>query len=85
MKLFGRTGRTFTLSTCFLILTLLLAACGSANTGSSTPTASKAPGQGCNTIGVSLPETNTSYRWDNQDKPALLKDIQAALPSAKVL
>lgn len=86
MKLFGRTGRKFSLLACSLLLALMLVACGSANTGgSSTPAASKAPGQGCTKIGVSLPETNTSYRWDNQDKPALLRDIPAAIPGAQVL
>lgn len=86
MKLFGYTGRKFTLMACSLILALTLVACGSANTGGNgTPTTAKAPGQGCTTIGVSLPETNTSYRWDNQDKPALLNDIKAAVPGAKVL
>ncbi|HEX7733229.1 MAG TPA: substrate-binding domain-containing protein [Ktedonobacteraceae bacterium] len=86
MKLFGRTGRKFTLLTCSLLLALTLVACGSANTGGNgTPAASKAPGQGCTKIGVSLPETNTSYRWDNQDKPALLNDIKAAIPGSDPL
>ncbi len=70
----------------FLLCTLLLAACGSANGGGSTPPApsAKKAGQGCNNIGISLPETNTSYRWDNQDKPALNNDIKAAFPNAKI-
>ncbi len=69
----------------FLVCTLLLAACGSSNTGSTTPSSTtKKPGQGCNNIGISLPETNTSYRWENQDKPALNNDIKAAFPSATV-
>jgi D-xylose transport system substrate-binding protein len=84
MKLFGRNSRKLSLSACFLVLALLMVACGSANSGGNTP-AAKAPGQGCKTIGVSLPETNTSYRWDNQDKPALISDITAAVPGAKVL
>ncbi len=71
-----------------LLFTLLLSACGSANTGStssSTSTSTKKPGQGCNKVGISLPETNTSYRWDNQDRPLLNSDIKAALPNATVL
>ena len=84
MKLFNHTSHRFSLTALFLIVTLLLGACGSAN-GTNTTASTKKPGQGCKTIGVSLPETNTSYRWDNQDKPALLKDIPAAVPGAKVL
>jgi len=85
MKLFGRSSRKLSLSACFLVLALLMVACGSANTGGNNTTSTKKPGQGCTTIGVSLPETNTSYRWDNQDKPALINDITAAVPGAKVL
>lgn len=83
------SGRKTLFISCILF-TMLLAACGSANTGSnnggSTPTAgtAKKAGQGCNNIGISLPETNTSYRWDNQDKPALNNDIKAAAPGANV-
>jgi D-xylose transport system substrate-binding protein len=85
MKLFGRIGRTSTATAFCLILSLLLVACGSANTGGGSTPAAAAPGKGCKTIGVSLPETNTSYRWDNQDKPALLNDIKAAVPGSNVL
>lgn len=84
MKLSGHSHGKLSLTVCLLILTVFMAACGSAN-GNANTTTKKAPGQGCKTIGVSLPETNTSYRWDNQDKPALINDIQAAVPGAKVL
>ncbi len=85
MKLFGHSSRKLSLTACMLIVALFMVACGSANTGGSTTTTTAKPGQGCKTIGVSLPETNTSFRWDNQDKPALLKDISAAVPGANVL
>lgn len=68
-----------------LILIFFLAGCGSANRGSASLLSAVLPGKGCNTIGVSLPETNTSYRWDNQDRPALLEAIKAALPGVNVL
>ena len=73
-----------------LLFTLLLSACGSANntttsgststsasTSTSTKSASKAVG--CKKIGISFPETNTSYRWDNQDKPLLEADLKTTL------
>jgi len=36
-------------------------------------------------VGVLLPETATSARWDNNDRPALQADIPAQLPGATVL
>ena len=79
MKLFGR--RMFTLFTGILLLTLL-AACGSANNGTSGNsggnsggTANK--GKGCTHVGILLPETASSARWDGVDRPGLIKQIQA--------
>jgi D-xylose transport system substrate-binding protein len=66
---------------------MLLAACGSANTGggSGSPTTSNGNGgKGCKKIGVLLPETATSARWDGQDRPDLVRDIPATLPGATV-
>ena len=83
MRFFGSSGRKGFTATCFIVLSLLMVACGSANGGN--PGTTKKPGQGCKTVGVSLPETNTSYRWDNQDKPALLNDIKTAIPGVNVL
>lgn len=69
-----------------VLFSLLLSACGSANTGnpsgsgsSSTSTASTSKGKGCKKVGISFPETNTSYRWDNQDKPLLEADLKSTL------
>jgi D-xylose transport system substrate-binding protein len=80
MKLFG--GRNKTLTSIFgtLLLTLVLVACGSANTGSSggsSSSAGGANGKGCTKVGILLPETATSFRWDAVDRPDLIKDIQA--------
>ena len=88
MKLFSRQRGTFTLMTGVLLFTLILAGCGSANgsgttSGSSTPTAGSGSsstgsnGKGCTKVGVLLPETATSARWDGKDRPALEKDISA--------
>jgi D-xylose transport system substrate-binding protein len=63
---------------------MVLAACGSSNTGGgSTPTSANG-GKGCKQIGVLLPETATSARWDGQDRPDLQRDIPATLPGATV-
>jgi len=65
-------------------LTLVLAACGgnSASTGSSAnPTGSAAAGSGSAagaTVGVILPDTKSSARWESQDRPLLQKALTAA-------
>ena len=82
MQLFSRPSRTSTFAACFLILTLLLAACGSANNGGNTTSSSN--GKGCKKIGVLLPETATSARWDNNDRPQLQQQIPQQLPGATV-
>jgi len=86
MKLFSRKQRSFTLMTGVILFALILAGCGSANgsgTGSSgsTPTTSSAStnGKGCTKVGVLLPETATSARWDGKDRPYLEADIKAAI------
>ena len=81
-----RQRKSFAVFAGIVILSVVLAACGSANTGSgsNTPTASGNNGKGCKNIGVLLPETATSARWDGEDRPDLLKDIPQALPGAHV-
>ncbi len=79
----------FVMAAGVLVFSLLLVACGSSNTGGSTsgttPTSGAATnGKGCTKIGVLLPETATSARWDNKDRPLLQKLIPQQLPGATV-
>jgi len=87
MKLFSVQGKKFaSIVSIFVLASMLLAACGSANTGGGgTPTTSNGNGgKGCKKIGVLLPETATSARWDGQDRPDLERDIPATLTGATV-
>ena len=88
MKLFDRKRKTFAILACMVLLALLASACGSANTGSSssssTSTTGGNNGKGCKKVGVLLPETAISARWDSKDRPLLIQGIKSALPGATV-
>jgi len=67
-----------------ILISILLAACGNSGTstgtgGSGTTTASNKPGQGCKKVGILLPETASSARWDSKDKPLLTQGVATAL------
>ncbi len=87
MTLFHHKPRKITMMVGSIMLCLLFVACGSANTGSSGGTPAPAGvtnGKGCMKVGVLLPETATSARWDGVDRPALQADIPQLLPGATV-
>jgi D-xylose transport system substrate-binding protein len=85
MNLFGHGRRMFAMLAGILVFSLLLAACGGTSTTTgTTPTAAAAPGKGCTKIGVLLPETATSARWDGKDRPLLESLIPKQLSGATV-
>jgi D-xylose transport system substrate-binding protein len=89
MNLFGRHHKSFSVMIGILLLALFMTACGSANGGGTTgggntPTTSVTNGKGCKKIGVLLPETASSARWDGYDKPLLEQMIPQMLPGATV-
>ena len=88
MTLFHHKPRKFTMIVGSIMLCLLFVACGSANTGGPSGTtpapAGATNGKGCMKVGVLLPETATSARWDGVDRPALQADIPQLLPGATV-
>jgi D-xylose transport system substrate-binding protein len=85
MKLFGQRGRKFASLVSIVVLgSILLAACGSSNSGTTSTTLNGNGGKGCKKIGVLLPETASSARWAGQDTPYLTRDIPATLSGATV-
>jgi D-xylose transport system substrate-binding protein len=87
MKLFGTQRKKYSTIFGFLLLSLLLVACGNSGTtttGGNTPTTAGSAGKGCTKVGILLPETSTSERWAKKDTPLLQQDIKAALPGATV-
>ena len=64
-----------------LILGGVLATSVLAGCSSGTSTAASGP-KGCTKVGVLLPETDTSPRWEQKDHPLLDAAIKKALPGA---
>jgi len=87
MKLFGQRRGMFAMVAGVLVFSLLLVACGgtSTTTGTTPTTAAATNGKGCMKVGVLLPETATSARWDGKDRPLLQSLIPKQLPGATVL
>ena len=79
MKLFANPRRRFCSLVSLLILSVVIAACGNGgntNPGSTT-TGSTAPvnGKGCKKVGILMPESASSPRWETYDHPALVSAI----------
>ncbi len=63
------------------IAVFVLAGCGTTTPAASGPFSAA---KGCTKIGVLLPETNSSPRWEAYDHPLLVKAIQNDLPGATI-
>ena len=84
MKLFTQRRRGFAVLISLVLFTLIMSACGAG--GGTSPSAPAAPvnGKGCTKVGILLPETATSARWDSQDRPLLEQDLGAIVGSKNV-
>src|SRR4051794_31735542 len=60
------------------VSTVLLAACGSSGGDSSSTSSASASNNGKAQVGVILPDTASSARWENNDRPYLTQAFQAA-------
>ncbi|GAC1656533.1 MAG: substrate-binding domain-containing protein [Ktedonobacteraceae bacterium] len=89
MKLFDRKRRSFFVLIGVVLLAMLFTACGAGGgtTGNGGGTAGPTGGnngKGCNKIGVLLPESASSDRWEAKDHPLLQKDIEAVVGTGNV-
>jgi D-xylose transport system substrate-binding protein len=67
----------------FVLAAFLLASCDTGTSSSSGPFATNG-GKGCTKVGILLPETNSSTRWEAEDHPLLVKAVQAAIPGVHI-
>lgn len=89
MKLLRGKRGVFSIMACLVMLSIIVSACGSANggNGNPSPTSPFTKAKGCKKVGVALPETNTSFRWDRYDRPQLVSNISSALgiPTSNII
>ncbi|MDQ6662052.1 MAG: substrate-binding domain-containing protein [Chloroflexota bacterium] len=78
MELFSAKRKPFAVLISILLLSLLATACGSASDTGST-TSAPVNGKGCTKVGVLLPETASSARWESKDRPLLDAAITSAI------
>ncbi len=65
-----------------LLTAFVFASCTtSAGTGGNLPVANG--GKGCTKVGILLPETTSSDRWEAKDHPLLVQAIKAAIPGVQ--
>jgi D-xylose transport system substrate-binding protein len=74
-------GMRFLLIGAFVLSAFLLASCDE-STGSG-PYATNG-GKGCTKVGVLLPETASSARWESKDHPLLVQAVQSAIPGVHI-
>jgi ABC-type xylose transport system, periplasmic component len=73
-----------------LITTIFLSGCSTSQSQNTTSNSSSingpdgANGKGCTKVGVLLPDTTSSTRWEAHDHPLLVKAIKDAIPGAQV-
>jgi D-xylose transport system substrate-binding protein len=64
----------------FSLLIIVLSSCNGTQSGNNSSPDNKANGKGCTKIGVLLPDSAYSARWDSNDRPDLINDIEKYLP-----
>ncbi len=86
MRLFTHSSRWRITSTAFLgaaMVASILTACSNSTSTSGGGTGA-ANGKGCTKVGVLLPESDTSARWEGKDHPLLQTALKQALPGVQL-
>ncbi|HZS77418.1 MAG TPA: substrate-binding domain-containing protein [Ktedonobacteraceae bacterium] len=73
----------FILTGSLVLFAFLLAACDTGTGTTAGPYAANG-GKGCTKVGILLPETNSSTRWENKDHPLLVQAVSAAIPGVHI-
>lgn len=82
-SLFQQVNRMrYILAVAFVLSVFLMTSCDS-SPGSAGPFVTNG-GKGCTKVGVLLPETSSSARWESKDHPLLLQAVQAAIPGVHI-
>ncbi|MFL5663847.1 MAG: sugar ABC transporter substrate-binding protein [Ktedonobacteraceae bacterium] len=65
---------------------LLFASCdsGTGNSGNGGSHSSATGGKGCTKVGILLPETSSSDRWETKDHPLLVQAVKDAIPNVQI-
>ena len=79
MKLYDPKCRSFSLLISLTLLIMLFTACSAGGDGGGSSPSGGNDGRGCTKVGVLLPESAPSERWEKTDRLALIQDIQGAL------
>ncbi len=84
MKHTNRHPKAFAICIGILVFSMLLAACGGTTTSSSSSSSAISGGKGCKKVGILMPETTSSPRWEAYDHPLLVSSIKSALPGVSI-
>ncbi|HTI13622.1 MAG TPA: substrate-binding domain-containing protein [Dictyobacter sp.] len=85
MKIRGCTNQALYASLItFLLSTVLLSACSSTTANNNGANKTNSNGKGCTKVGILLPETISSTRWETKDRPLLIQAVQNAIPNVHI-
>lgn len=85
MKNKRQTSRTwYGPSAVLLCLAFLLVACTSTSNNAPGNTSGIVDGKGCTRVGILLPDTTSSDRWESKDHPLLVQAVKQAIPGVQI-